>query len=270
MKPLCRTALNDLLALKENDKHEPQPAFAKLKTSSHPHPGLLLAKGLTHYPEGTMAGQAKAAFIGAIADLGASDFYVAACQRWQRLTGQDKPRFATLEARLEGRLYIGVVRENPLETGITTAHAYGMPMIPGSSVKGICRAAAREWQLPEDARNWLFGRAPDGPENEGEAGGLVFHDAWWIPEGHPFTSEVITPHHPDYYKSYGATPATDFDSPIPAPQIASRGRYYFVIEGQAQWTRLAINLLRAALSERGIGSKRSSGYGFFVEDSTAA
>jgi CRISPR-associated protein Cmr6 len=70
-------------------------------------------------------------------------------------------------------------------------------------------------------------------------------------------------HHPEYYKE-GKQAATDFDSPIPAPQIAVQGSFYFVIEGDPAWSKLAKRLLEKGLSERGIGAKRSSGYGFFA------
>ncbi|MDP2834553.1 MAG: type III-B CRISPR module RAMP protein Cmr6 [Pseudomonadota bacterium] len=253
MTRLCREKLRPLL---ENN-------FAALEGKS-PHPGLLLARGMADYPEGAGAGEAKAAFIRALSQLEASPFYEAAFERWERITRNDT-RFATLEAPLQGRLTIGVVRDNPLETGLTTAHAYGMPLIPGSAVKGLCRAAAGEWEMPEATREWIFGREPEYAIDPGEAGGLVFHDAWWIPEGRPYAPEIVTPHHPGYYGSEGETAATDFDSPIPAPQIAARGGFYFAIEGAPEWAAVAVKLLKAALNERGIGGKRSAGYGYFAD-----
>ena len=174
------------------------------------------------------------------------------------------------EAALSGRLYIGVTRDNALETGVTTSHSYGMPVIPGSAVKGLCRAAARKIGIDEKAEIWMFGNQPGNDadaesEADTEIGGLIFHDAWWAGDANdkPFIAEIVTPHHTEYYGSEGTTEATDFDTPVPANQIAVTGKFYFVIEGDAAWAGEAAKLLQAALAQIGIGGKRSSGYGFF-------
>lgn len=245
MTQLCRTALQEIIL-----------------TTKTPHPGLLISRGLVTWPaDGEGGGQAKKALIGRVAQLGTSPLYQAAFARWKMTTGQ--AHFVALEATLSGRLYIGVTRDNALETGVTTSHTYGMPMIPGSAVKGLCRAIARKREIDIKARTWMFGNEPDDADTE--IGGLVFHDAWWIGGANdkPFVPEIVTPHHQEYYGSEGVTPATDFDSPIPANQIAVTGKFYFVIEGDTRWASMAVKLLKVALTQNGIGGKRSSGYGFF-------
>ncbi|MDP2361400.1 MAG: type III-B CRISPR module RAMP protein Cmr6 [bacterium] len=225
------------------------------------HPGLLLAHGMESWPVKGDS-QIKAKLVERITNLTPVDLYEPALARWRRATS-DKERFASFEAKLGGRLYIGVTRDHPLESGVTTSHSYGVPVIPGSAVKGLTRSAACELQdqnlLKPDAIVWMFGEGGD----DGEAGGLVFHDAWWVGKDNPFVAEVVTPHHTDYYSSHGKSPATDMDSPIPAPQIAVRGSFYFVVEGDPAWSRAAAHILRSALDLRGIGAKRNSGYGFF-------
>ncbi|MHB1592309.1 MAG: type III-B CRISPR module RAMP protein Cmr6 [Sulfuricella sp.] len=236
-------------------------------TTETPHPGLLLSRGLVTWPaDGEGGGQAKKALIDRVAQIGPSPLYQAALARWQMTTSQAP--FSVIEATLSGRLYIGVTRDNALETGVTTSHTYGMPMIPGSAVKGLCRAAARKREIDVKARTWMFGNEPEN-DVDAEIGGLIFHDAWWVGGANdkPFVPEIITPHHQEYYGSKGETPATDFDSPIPANQIAVTGKFYFVIEGDQRWASMAVKLLEVALSEYGIGGKRSSGYGFFNESS---
>ncbi|HRI93051.1 MAG TPA: type III-B CRISPR module RAMP protein Cmr6, partial [Accumulibacter sp.] len=229
------------------------------------HCGLLLSKGLVSFPEGEQAGETKAGHIRAVAELAVPDFYRAAFKRWQQATVDDK-RFLSFSARLAGRLYIGVVRANALETGVTISHTYGMPMIPGSAVKGLCRASAGKWLENTEARRWLFGNEPGEGAESSEIGGLVFHDAWWVPEKDlkPFAAEVVTVHHSAYYGSEGREDATDFDSPVPAAQIAVRGSFHFVVEGLPMWTQLARRLLKEGLQQDGIGAKRSSGYGHFA------
>lgn len=251
MTQLCRDNIKPVLA-----------DFTRLK-AGEAHPGLLLTKGMVDFPEGSKVGEIKAERIRQICEISPSAIYQKAFTRWQTATRN----FAHTESVLVGRLYIGVTRDNALETGVTVSHTYGMPMIPGSAVKGLCRACAGDWLKNEEASRYLFGNEPDETdEAKIEVGGLIFHDAWWIPEPgkKPFVPEVVTVHHPEYYKD-GKQPATDFDSPVPAPQIAVRGSFYFVIEGDPAWAKLALRLLENGLALRGIGAKRSSGYGFFVE-----
>lgn len=245
-------------------RNDLKPLVESARKGGSSHPGLLLSKGMTDWPgDGEGGGEKKRDLIDALAKQAATDFYVTALQRWQKVSS-DGNRFASFEARLTGRLYIGVTRENALEAGVTTSHSYGMPMIPGSAVKGLARATATRLALGPEALRWMFGHDTEDDANA-EAGGLVFHDAWWVGKvgDKPFVPEVVTPHHPDYYGKQGGKPATDFDSPIPAMQIAVTGKFWFVIEGPAEWAELARTLLQTGLKETGIGGKRSSGYGFF-------
>lgn len=231
--------------------------------------GLLLRRGIAQFDEGKADGDkgkgggAKQELIGRIAGMSASDGYRRAFARWNKAT-TDATRFSQFRATLSGRLYIGVDRDNALETGITVQHAWGMPMIPGSALKGLARSVARQ-ALPDraDAVTWLFG-TDTNDDVELESGAIVFHDAWWVPEekAKPFVAEIVTPHHTAYY-NLGKAAATDFDSPIPAPQIAAQGQFLFVLEGEKQWRELARKLLQRGLKQRGIGGKRSSGYGYF-------
>ena len=181
------------------------------------------------------------------------------------VTASNIHMFSSTTAPLTGRLYIGVTRTNALETGVTTSHAYGMPMIPGSAVKGLCRSVVKRKGLDSAVERFMFGTGAEENTGTDEAGGLVFHDAWWDGANidKPFVAEVVTPHHQEYYGSEGEVPATDFDSPIPANQIAVQGKFYFAIQGDKAWADFALKILRLGLTEVGIGGKRSSGYGFF-------
>jgi CRISPR-associated protein Cmr6 len=234
--------------------------------SRHPNIGLMLRRGLAQWPDdgqggkSDKAGNAKADLIGRIAQVDPDPGYAWAYRRWCAATADDGFK-AIEDLTLIGRLYIGLTRDNPLETGITVGHAWGMPMIPGSALKGISRHIARAQKLPEDAIVHLFGAATE--DDSPETGAVVFHDAWWTPTGKPFVAEVVTPHHTGYY-NLGSAYATDFDSPIPAAQIAAQGRFRFVVEGDAAWCRLAIALLRRALMHHGVGGKTTSGYGLFA------
>ncbi len=237
--------------------------------------GLLLRRGLPQWPRkaerkadsGSTAGSEKAGVIARIVDLPVPDAYAWAYGRWQRATtGAD---FLADELDLLGRLYIGLSRESALETGMTVQHAWGLPMIPGSALKGISRHVARTASTLRDeaeAIAYLFGSDDDAHP---ESGAVVFHDAWWVPgsAATPFAAEVVTPHHGAYY-AMGSRHATDFDKPVPAPQIAAQGRFRFVVQGDPAWARLALALLRLALTTHGVGGKTTSGYGLFAAPAT--
>jgi CRISPR-associated protein Cmr6 len=56
--------------------------------------------------------------------------------RWERLTA-DSLRFT---AQAQGRVVVGLGGKGVLETGLTLHHSSGLPTIPGSALKGLCRA----------------------------------------------------------------------------------------------------------------------------------
>ena len=232
----------------------------------NPNAGLLLRRGLQVWPEDTGnegPGGVKAGHIAQIAKIGVDPGYRWAYRRWREAT-REPARFGVKELALESRMYIGVVRDNPLEAGVTVSHAWGMPLIPGSAIKGVSRDAARLAGLEPAALVHLFGSDDD---QHPEAGVAVFHDAWWIPAdgAKPFVAELVTPHHSGYYDQ-GSAHATDFDSPTPAAQIAVQGAFRFVVQAPDGWRDLAIGVLMRALTGAGIGGKTTSGYGLFRQD----
>jgi CRISPR-associated protein Cmr6 len=230
-----------------------------------PHTGLLLTRSLQQSEEGDKP--FKRALLEKACQTETSGFYEAALQRWKKATSGEG--FAGFDAPLEGRLLLGLSTGGALETGVSTHHSYGMPMIAGSSVKGVAHAHARTIGLTPEVLAVLFGEDEETAQ-EGRvagAGCLIWHDAWWTPIGHkmiqPFVDEVVTVHHQDYYADKQKS-ATDFDSPVPNQQMAVQGGFYFVVEGDAAWASFASSLLKQALQQRGIGAKTAAGYGFFA------
>ena len=234
------------------------------------HPRYYLTHGMKQYPEGNLAGSTKREAIQLLAQLEPSEAYKKAFERWETAV---KGNFQYVRAALAGRLYIGVTRENSLEAGVTVHHTYGMPLIPGSAVKGLCRAEARRSGLAERVCAWLFGQGGGEANGEGEdeSGAVRFFDAWWVPTTNerPFVTEVITPHHTEYYSTEGQNPATEFDSPVPATQVAVRGRFLFAWDASPEESAIIEPLLVRALTEQGIGGKRTTGYGLFREEEIA-
>ena len=227
------------------------------------HAGLLMQRGLPCWEEGEK--QEKQHLVEKIAGISFSDFYRHAFERWVSITS-DNQRFTHVCARVVGRLYTGLGNAGTLETGLTTHHTYGMPMLAGSSVKGAVRAYAENIGLDKHIVRELFGNDPDD-DSDPLSGALVWHDAWWVPKGQdkPFAAEIVTVHHQQYYNQEQIE-ADEMESPVPNQQIATQGGFYFVIEGQAQWAKFAATLLHQMLQEQGMGSKTASGYGYFMED----
>jgi CRISPR-associated protein Cmr6 len=238
------------------------------RAAADAHPGLLIQRGYEVFDNESEEGkQRKAALIERVCGLPASPLYTRAFGRWSGFT-RDPGRFKSLVLPLETRLFVGLTGGGALETGCAISHSYGMPYIPGSSVKGVVTASVRATPFADGHRDLcaaLFGADPTEEEPQGLGGVIHFHDAWWVPgsAATPMIQEVVTTHHLGYYGSEGATPATDLDSPVPNAQIAVRGAFRFVLEGSTAWLPLAAEMLTAALTEVGIGAKTRAGYGLF-------
>jgi CRISPR type III-B/RAMP module RAMP protein Cmr6 len=243
------------------------------------HPGLLLQRFLRRPLESRNSGQdskteqlKKELFGSALTASRAAALsrpYKLAFDRfrqsWPELT-------ETVELATPGRdsrLIVGLGSENVVETGLTLHHTYGVPVIPGSALKGLAsHYAITEWG-PSDKdfarngkiHNLLFGATED-------SGVILFHDAWFVPGStdQPLVPDVMTPHHQEWNE--GKSPPTDFDSPVPVPFLAVTGRFRIALswvgpesDQAAPWTRRALELLIAALEDWGVGGKTSSGYG---------
>lgn len=263
------------------------------------HAGLLIQRGLTDWEDNEKP--IKKRLIRTIANVIPNDLYLLAFNRWLALSYEtDANNFATVVAKVNGRLFTGLSLGGTLETGATTHHTYGMPMIAGSSIKGAVRNYTEQLfaERNEDGSlkfdttgnsnkiiiqeqnqqilKALFGTDGDD-DSQGDAGYLIWHDAWWIPmvndDGKlltgenfkPFVSDIVTVHHQKYYE--GKPDATlDMENPVPNQQVAIQGGFYFVIEGEQKWVHFAKSLLEATIKNTGLGAKGASGYGYFVID----
>ena len=130
---------------------------------------------------------------------------------------------------------MGLGSENVLETGIRLHHTYGLPVIPGSTLKGLAAHYCHEvWgelaagdaasdekkRFRRDAGRFTIASLFSATD---DSGCLVFHDAWLTPDSpNPLVMDVMTPHHPRWLD--GTAPPTDFDSPVPVPFVSAAGR----------------------------------------------
>jgi CRISPR-associated protein Cmr6 len=251
--------------------------------------GLVLDCGLREWPtESGKKGELFAGLIDRAAGVEPGQPYLLAYDRWKSIIAGDTARFGTWKGRIAGRLYLGRGEPSLLEATVVLHAIYGVPYIPGDTLKGTALARARASAAqavvaiardgrargPEgenkpatvaDVFAALFGRGPGEDGDRGEAGCVVFHDAWWDPgsASPPLAPEVINVHHADYYLSEGRKPPTEFDSPVPNPQVAVRGEFLFAVEGPEPWAGFGLGLLKEALSSEGIGGRGNVGYGLF-------
>ena len=137
-------------------------------------------------------------------------------------------------------------------------HTYGVPLIPGSALKGLAahychevlvrptsstRQAAEGLSQPalrhdrrqrrHPLRGWLDASRQPGPGDQG------------------LLADVMTPHHQKWQTDENVAP-TDFDSPIPVPFLSVAGCFHVAVcwqgpeHAQAEaWTKRAMEMLRA-------------------------
>ncbi len=205
------------------------------------------------------------------------DFAKHAYDRWDKMTGALGAE--PFNASLDWRMVIGLGGETVLETDLTLHHLYGIPIIPGSALKGLTRAyASGEKVYIEDANGKLVSSKntdDDHPDikrifgKQEEAGTVIFFDAMPRDGKARFVLDIMNPHYPKYY-GQGEAPSND-QNPIPvtfltvtsttfmfalAPRDPNDDQHKADVEKVQVW-------LQEALQKYGVGGKTSAGYGYF-------
>lgn len=214
------------------------------------------------------------------------------CTYWQRFLNILPPtKKVVIDASLRSRLMVnmsGSVLEN---AGIALEFASGVPIIPGSAVKGAARRHAltllKNTPVPEqpDLLNLflqVFGCVEEdfkngdlkawddlAPESRKFIGRVSFLQA--VPQKDPkLCCEVLTPHHMEYMSGKRVRPYDD-EAPVPnffpAVEAGENVIYSFALsvnrDEDIGLLNTAAAWLRAALVSVGIGAKGSAGYGLF-------
>ena len=165
----------------------------------------------------------------------------------------------------ESRFVTGLGRSHPVENGFAWHPTLGTPYLPGSSIKGLVLAWAREQAAPRpdcEALARVFGEP-------GHTGGVCFLDAVPIAPVR-LAADVMTPH----YGGWGEEdPPGDWRSPNPIPFLITAVDTAFLfgvvparstvsgapgkdLDNVSEW-------LCAALEWSGGGAKTALGYGRF-------
>lgn len=178
------------------------------------------------------------------------------------------------DLELDAPFVTGTGLEHPTENGFVFHHGLGVPCIPASSLKGLVRAYAEQWQElgPEEADR-IFGPRPTGTASQ--VGSVVIFDA--LPLGPVRLSvEITTPHYQPWYQADAPArrPPADWYAPVPIPflVLAPGARFRFAVAArrpavagdEADAERVA-GWLVDALKKLGAGAKTALGFGRFDE-----
>lgn len=193
---------------------------------------------------------------------------------YARFHGTWKASFLPGESRTavvtaKSRLLIGHGNPSGADVGLTVHHTWGVPIIPGSALKGVLAHYVdavygddgppdderRKWRGPTigtDGRVALEDRAGEyyaalfgapettGDETAARAGLVTFHDALYVPglagKDKPFARDVLTVHQKTYYDTGGKPDEdgndrgpTDWEDPVPVGFITVRPKSRFLL-----------------------------------------
>lgn len=189
-------------------------------------------------------------------------------ERFQHLV-QQMPGHQLWLARTVTRFVTGIGQSHPINNGFTWHPTLGIPYLPSSSLKGLVRHWVREQnRLDHEEEEQIFGS--EVKSTTAQVGQVIFFDA--LPQK-PVRCEIdiLTPHHPSYYKNPEKAPPGDWENPLPIPflTVAPEQTFLFALaprtnSGEAQMaTKKAFQWLQEALQQAGAGAKTDVGYGPF-------
>ncbi len=186
-------------------------------------------------------------------------------QRWFNATAvEGVQRFS---ATTDWRMVVGLGGETVLETDLTLHHLYGIPFIPGSTLKGLTRAyVTGEVNQSSKINNdppivqQIFGTQKD-------AGTVIFFDAMPVDGKVEIDLDIMNAHYPKYYGEQ-QLPANDQDpNPVTFLTVINTTFKFALAPRRPQDVNdvtLAMEWLQKALQEYGVGGKTSAGYGYFT------
>lgn len=178
-----------------------------------------------------------------------------------------------IEAKTVEKLIIGLGNSNVKETSMTLHHIYGIPYIPGQVLKGIFKKSLDiDFKADEykDLYQLLFGGKKTEPQDNNANDNIIFFDAFPI-NNYTISKDIMTVHYSGYYN--GNKPPSDASKIIPISFYVVKDTQFDIAfalkENKLKEMKIidvykkVVKVLNYALSENGIGAKKSSGYGYF-------
>jgi len=152
----------------------------------------------------------------------------------------------------------GMGYEHPLENGFAFLNPYGLPYLPGSSIKGVLRASAEELMLDETIIAELFGDSAQ----DGKQGALNFWDV--LPQG-KLAIDIMTPHYGEYYQGKESPHDAGKPNPIVFLTMAPGASFAFYVQQihavDCDWQAELGKCFDHAFDWLGFGAKTAVGYG---------
>lgn len=176
-----------------------------------------------------------------------------------------------LRAVPDWRVAVGLGnRANAHEIGFSLHGTYGWPVFPGSTLKGLAAAYARDTGESEDDLAAVFGGPRPGQRATREnsaRGPVTFLDALPDAGPAPVAVDVLTPHVKPYYDAVerGAAPPApaEYHNPVPVHFLTVTGTYEVDLVGHdPDYLDQAVEWLVGAGTELGVGAKTAAGYGY--------
>lgn len=193
-----------------------------------------------------------------------------------RLAGAPQVKVRAIEVEAQGAMVTGTGDAGIRNVGITLHGTYGWPVLPGSTLKGVAHAYARDVAAADEAElARLFGAPRPGSRDEAAQGPVAFIDALPGWDGVSIAEHVLTPHTRDYQGQRTAqdgrpVPPAEYFNPVPIPfLVAERGAFIVHLLGPAPQVDQVADLLKAAVDDIGVGAKTSAGYGYLTATDAA-
>lgn len=170
------------------------------------------------------------------------------------------------EATAKSRYLVGTGSPSPYEVGFFFSRNYGLPVIPGTSLKGSFHHFLVEEETESAKIHRWMGTGTEG--EEGQKGSLIFLDALPV---HSVTLELdlINNHFPEYYGDK-KEPPNDIYDPVPVfyMVVAPHTKLRFTVLIQEKISKDEGKEIKESfmqmLAFKGIGAKTAYGYGRFT------
>ncbi|GAB4544704.1 MAG: hypothetical protein Fur0020_13940 [Thermodesulfovibrionia bacterium] len=175
----------------------------------------------------------------------------------------------TFSLTTASRLIVGIGYDHPTEVGFMFDWTSGLPVIPGSSLKGITLDVVKNEPVCclDKEKDAIFG----SKERSGE---IIFFPAYPCLEVKQqfLELDIMTPHYGPYYRDPNNNPPADWYSPVPIPflTVPEGIRFCFRLANRRDLRDTtsplllkARNILIHALKEYGVGAKTAVSYGWF-------
>lgn len=102
---------------------------------AHDHIGLAYGAWAPTGVGGKISDEIRASWLAVLADRRITPDYAHAYDRWR--SSFHAPRDRVLELELQSRLLVGHGNPSALDVGLTVHHTWGVPVIPGTALKGL-------------------------------------------------------------------------------------------------------------------------------------